>query len=69
MQTALKASKVRGEQHEEYKKRSKGLQYLSESELAAFKNTLRFRDSCLGYFCHVCLCFVQTHIFAIKMHI
>lgn len=48
--THLNPLKVRGEQHEEYKKRNKSLQYLSESELAAFKNTLSFRDSCLGYF-------------------
>lgn len=60
VQTALKPVKARGEQLKEYKKRSKGLQYLSESELAAFKNALSFRDSCLGYYCHLCLYFVQT---------
>ncbi|KAF4795910.1 Galactosylgalactosylxylosylprotein 3-beta-glucuronosyltransferase 2 [Turdus rufiventris] len=36
-ETALKPLKVRGEQHEAYQKRSKGPQYLSESELAVSK--------------------------------
>lgn len=39
---------------------SKGLQHVWESELAAFRNGLIFRDSCLGYICHLCLYFAQT---------